>query len=395
MEARSRLHGGALNPGQVIPEGWFLAPNGTNTWVYFSVVGDHISQKIGGSTNRTELVILPQGMSTNVVYTAAPWWETATIAVDGAVTQVHRPGTYDYHFSVPEGAGTMVRVVATEGVDARLDDDKFKLRGQRYRNAVLNWLGENWPDKDPNDIRFARVAQLRTPVATEEMTLIDMYWLDICPFNTETDPREANPFEAEERSEWVLRAGFTDYKPNAIYRHKSWGGIHTNSVFKVKMYITNEFDAVENPTYAPYTLQGIGGERSCDGNYSGGWTSVTFKINGFLDVNRDGGFNKGFLPFREFVFNEYSFAPAGTGAGTETVPGTVGEGGTGAVGTPGDFEAVIELTDPFSRQSTAGATYGWWRHPNNTPAFFSWRINHTNATPTTVEMLRPQSTSGE
>ena len=382
---------GARNPGQEIPEGWFLAPNGTNTWVYFSVAGDHLSQKIGKGTNRTELVILPQGVSTNVIYTADPWWETATIAVDGVLKESHKPGRFDYRFSVPEGAGTIVRVVATEGVDARLDDDKFKLKGQRYRTAVLNWLGENWPDKDPNDIRFARMAQLATPEATHEMTLIDMYWLDICPFNTETDPKEANPFEAMDppKSEWVLRAGFTEYAPNSIVRHKSWGDV-TNSVFKVKMFITNEFDAVANPTYAPYTLQGIANERSCDGNYSGAWTSETFKINGFLDVNRDGGFNKGFLPFREFIFNQYSFAPAGSVAGTPTVPGD--ERTVGKAGTPGDFETVIELLDPFSSASAAGASYGWWRHPNDTPAFFSWRINHTNATPTTVEMLKPRST---
>ena len=387
---------GKINQGQVIPEGWFLAPNGTNTWVNFSVVGSHLRQAIGARTNRSEVIILPQGMTTNVVYTADPWWELATVTVDGEVKAEHKRKTYRFDFSVPEGAGKMVNVVATEGVDARLDEEKFKLRGQRYRNAVLNWLGqEKWKDKDPDDIRFARMAQLRTPEATHEMTLIDMYWLDICPFNTVGEGIE-NPFEqmTPPKSEWVLRAGFTDYKPpsEGIIRHKGWGDV-TNSVFKVKMFITNEFDCVNNPTHAPYTLQGIANERSCDGNYSGAWTSETFKINGFLDVNRDGGFNRGFLPFREFIFNRGSFAPAGTGPGTDTVSGDENDGAH--AGTPGDFETVIELLDPFSSASAAGASYGWRRWPNNTPAFFSWRINHTNATPTTIEMLKPQSTYGE
>ena len=204
----------------------------------------------------------------------------------------------------------MVNVVATEGVDARLDDPKFRLKGQRYRNAVLNWLGqEKWKDKDPDDIRFARVARLCTSEATHEMTLIDMYWLDICPFNTETEPKEANPFEAmvPPKSEWVLRAGFTDYKPNAIVRHKGWGDV-TNSVFKVKMFITNEYDCVANPTYAPYTLQGIGNERSCDGGYTGGWTSVTFKITGDIQIS-DPAYagRERWLPLRWFVFGKYSF----------------------------------------------------------------------------------------
>ena len=374
---------GSRNPGQVIPADWLLAPNGTNTWVYFTVVGDHISQKIGKGTNRTELVILPQGASTNVIYSADPWWEVLSVAVDGVETPVHLRGRdKPYLFSVPEGSGSRVNVVATEGVDSRLDEDRFKLKGQRYRNAVLNWLGqEKWKDKTPDDIRFARMAQLRTPVATHAMTLIDMYWLDICPFNSEGSTFEPTPEMDPLSSEWVLRAGFTDYAPNAVTRVRSGEEI-LNSVFKVKMFITNEFT---HAVYAPYTLQGIGNERSCDGNWSGNsWTSETFKINGKLNVNLDSGFNKGFLPFREFVFYPGSFAPATAGEGTRT------EGGV--PGTPGAFEAVIELTDPFSGLSTPGVSYGWWRWPRSTSAFFNWRITHTNASPMSVEYLMPQST---
>ena len=374
---------GSVNQGQTIPEGWFLPPNGTNSWVYFTVAGDHLAQRIGVESGRSILVVLPQGVSTNVTYAAAPWWETASVTVNGAPLYEHRPGEWTMNFRVPEDIGsTVVNVLATEGVDSRLDDDKFKLRGQRYRNAVLNWLGqEKWKDKDPDDIRFARMAQLRTPEATHEMTLIDMYWLDICPFNS-----EGSVFESMDppKSEWVLRAGFTDYAPNSVVRMRGGEEI-LNSVFKVKMFVTNEFD---HAAYAPYTLQGIGNERSCDGNWSGNnWTSETFKINGFLDVNGDGGFNRGFLPFREFVFHRGSFAPATAGEGTRTAGGVPGE--------PGAFETVIELIDPFSGLSTPGVSYGWWRWPRSTSAYFNWRITHTNASPMSVEYLMPKSTYGD
>ena len=359
---------GALNPGQVIPEGWFLPPNGTNSWVYFTVAGDHLRQSVGGDTSRTVLVIVPQGQVTNVVYTADPWYETATIAVDGETNAVHRPGTWRYDFTVPKGEKTTVRIVAQDGVDVRLDDDRFRLKGQRYRDAVLKWLGqEKWSDKDVDDIRFARWGCLKEAAPTNTMSLIEMYWLDIPPFNSEGSSfEERNPKE----SEWVFRGGFTDYKPNSIVRDHR-GGKVTNSIFRVKLMITNEFS---NAASAPVRLQGIANEDSSLGNYQGGWTSVNFKIEGFLDVNRDGGFNKGFLPFREFIFNTGSFAPKGD---------------------PGEFETIIELMDPFSGASAAGATYGWWRHPQDTPCFFRWRINHTISSPVTVEILKANDTYGD
>ena len=64
-------------------------------------------------------------------------------------------------------------------------------------------------------------------------------------------------------------------------------------------------------------------------------------------------------------------------------------------GDPGEFETIIELLDPFSGASAAGATYGWWRHPQDTPCFFRWRINHTISSPVTVEMLKAKDTYGE
>ena len=369
---------GAINQGQTIPEGWFLAPNGTNSWVYFSVIGSHLVQKLGGPTNRMELVILPQGATTNITYLIDPWWEIESIKVNGTTVAQHEKGVRkgekrekQFEFKAPEDGQTTVNVIATEGVDSTLDQDRYGLKGQRYANAVVRWLQENWPERNPEEIRFARYGGLTGPAETP-MTLIDMYWLDICPFNG-----EYSPFESEDpaRSEWAFRGGWTYTGFNAVYRERSWG-LLTNSLFKVKMMVTNEWT---NLAYAPYTLQGLNNESSALGNYIGGWTSVSFKVCGFLDVNP--GFNKGALPFREFVFNEGSFAPKGA---VETWEG-------GLPKTPGEFEAIIELLDPFSKGSI-GYEYGWWRHPEaKESSFWTWTINSTNLTPVTVETLKADS----
>lgn len=369
---------GAINQGQTIPEGWFLAPNGTNSWVYFSVIGSHLVQKLGGPTNRMELVILPQGATTNITYLIDPWWEIESIKVNGTTVAQHEKGVRkgekrekQFEFKAPEDGQTTVNVIATEGVDSTLDQDRYGLKGQRYANAVVRWLQENWPERNPEEIRFARYGGLTGPAETP-MTLIDMYWLDICPFNG-----EGSPFESEDpaRSEWAFRGGWTYTGFNAVYRERSWG-LLTNSLFKVKMMVTNEWT---NLAYAPYTLQGLNNESSALGNYIGGWTSVSFKVCGFLDVNP--GFNKGALPFREFVFNEGSFAPKGA---VETWEG-------GLPKTPGEFEAIIELLDPFSKGSI-GYEYGWWRHPEaKESSFWTWTINSTNLTPVTVETLKADS----
>ncbi len=152
------------------------------------------------------------------------------------------------------------------------------------------------------------------------------------------------------------------------------------------MYLSNDVSLV---AYPPDILRGVRyGERSDDpGTYAGNWTGVTFKLCGFLDVNRGGGFNKGFLPFREFTFDANSFNRERGAVGTPTADNHPG--------TPGEFETVIELLDPFCRASAAGATYGWWRHPNTTPAFFTWKINHTNNAPITIERLKARDVYGE
>lgn len=340
---------GRINEGQTIPENWVVHPNGTNAWVYLNVVGDHLVQSVGGETNRSAVVIVPQGGRTNVTYIAEPWYEMAALTVNGVTNAVSKPGTWTYTLS-PTGQTT---VIATEGPDSALKRD-FGLDGDNvYAPAVLNWLREKWPDKTPADICLASYKGLRDDDREGDLTLTHMYWLDI-PAVTESGTRE-----------WVLRGGMAGIQGEPHEIQREYGGkTHTltNRIVDVTLYITNR---ETGRVYAPERLQGVGNEKS--DTYAGGvWTSVTFKVRAFLNVNTNGS-NKGYLPLRAFTFGPGSFGPRGAA---------------------NEFSARIELMDPFSPASP-GYGYGWGNHPNTTPFWFKWSID-TDLMPYEVPVLKAE-----
>ena len=357
-----RFTAGRLNEGQVIPKDWFIAPSGTNAWVYLSVEGAHISQSIGGDTNRYVMVIVPEGTMTNVTYLADPWYETATITTRDAsgatrVTPWHRRRESNYVFS-PTGT---TYITAIEGLDSGLDRFNIGLGPEKskYSRAVVNWLAGKWPDATSDDIKLAHYMNLVNESVITNMTLTEMYWLDIPPVNSEGNPSD--------ESEWWFRGGFTGIRPQAYIRDGFNGVLYTNSQFDVCLYISNDWTHVAQ---APQRLQGLANERSDESSmYSGGWTSVTFKIRGML-INGEPG-NKGFLPFRMFTFGPGSFA--------------------GAAGVP-PFTSTIEILDPFSSASP-GHSYGWDKYPNTTPFWFKWSID-TGGVPDTVSTLKAKDTYG-
>ena len=360
---RLRFTAGRLNEGQIIPKDWFIAPSGTNAWVYLSVEGSHISQAIGDDTNRYTMVLVPQGATTNVLYTADPWYETATISVRDASgrTQTvpwHQPGESTYAFA-PSGT---VYITATEGFDSGLERFNIGLEPgkSKYSRAVVNWLAKCWPDATPDDIRLARYMNLVNENVITNLTLTEMYWFDIPPVNSEGNPSE--------ESEWWLRGGFWKIRPQAYIREGFNGVLYTNSQFDVRLYISNDWTRA---AFAPPRLQGIANERSDEPEtYSGGWTSVTFKIRGAL-INGEPG-NKGFLPFRMFTFGPGSF----TGPADET-----------------PFMSTIEILDPFSSASP-GHSYGWDKYPNTMPFWFKWSVD-TDGVPDTVSTLKAKDTYGD
>ena len=348
---------GRLNEGQTIPENWFLRPNGTNAWVYLAVKGDHISQNVGGNTDRSVMIVVPQGSQTNVTYSATPWYEVACIDTDGDKVYHHTPGEWVYSFTPTQQTSY---VTAYEGPVEKLVTDFGLKESNPYTPAVINWLAENYPDKTPEDINAAIYKGLAEDSAEQPLTLTEMYWLDI------------NPFGAERQ--WWLRGNFVQNHSGGTLTvtnrtHVNAAGdtvIRTNRLLTAKLYISN---AVDKVAYAPYRLQGLANEKSDE--FYGSWTSVTFQVTAMLltDMPR----NKGFLTFRPFIFDKDSFYPAGD---------------------EHEFEATIEILDPFSKLSP-GYGYGWSDRPDldkEGGSLWRWEIGTTNTFPVQVERLNMKST---
>ena len=356
-----RFTPGRLNDGQVIPPGWYLPPNGTNSWVTLLVLGDHLFQDIGGETNPVVRLVIPQGRATNVVYTACPWYELATLTVDGVTNAEHKARSgMPWSFEFAPTSQTCV-VTAIEGIDVGLEDPRFKLAGSEYRTEVVNWLAKVAPGATADDIQLATFKELRPDDPETPLGLEDMYWLDIPPV----------PAEGEEGCDriWWLRGGIVgDIRANQYRRvaHYSAGDIeYFNTQFDIQLYVSN---AVTGKAHAPQYLQGHGNVRS--DTATGRWTSETFQIVGKLDNGQ--ALNEGYLPFRSFKFNSGSFS------GPEAeLP----------------FTSTIEILDPFSTESP-GYSYGWTSYPRTTPFFFKWTIT-TNSVPNTVQTLRAMDTYGD
>ena len=183
-----------------------------------------------------------------------------------------------------------------------------------------------------------------------EMSLTDMYWLDM-------DPTWAGQ---------VFRMGMIEApseKPagGRIPYTEDHGQV-TNLVMQVFMKIYNPGDPTFEP-YAPYTLNGRkpGSSSAVD---SSDWDSETFKITGIVNNGKTSFIppSAEWLPLRYFVFGPDSFR---------------------------DFRATIEIMDPFSPPSPA--YYQGWDVLKGKPAFFSFSID-TRVAPVTPEVLNWDST---
>ena len=333
---------GTLNEGQTIPPGWFLPPNGTNSWIYASVVGDHLHQKVGDDTGRSILIIVPQGGRTNIHYTVDNFYELDSIAVNGVTNAAprHVPHVCDYEISSP--TGTMY-VVATEGVDDRLLRNWGLGPENPFTPSILNWLGANWPDRDVDDMVPAHYQMVdNNAAAKHELGLNDMYWLDIPPFTESGEP------------EWLLRAGVKGMQYPVV--RNMHNRAYTNLILTVKMYVENDHTFETNRVVK---MQGLDDSRSNDPTTYDVWNSQTFKIRGALDLNQK------FLPFRTFIFDGGSF--------------------------DANYTSRVEIMDPWSPASP-GYSYGWDLHPEKKNSSFWCTTMDTDAQPVTIETLKADST---
>lgn len=361
--APMRFTPGRLNEGQEIPAGWYLAPNGTNSWVTLTVIGDFLTQEVGGESAKVMRLVVPKGSETNVTYRTKPWYELDTLAVDGRTVAEHqaRGGATWTYTLVP--TGLTCNVVATEGFDSGLD--KYGLRGHPYGSAVTRWLSENYAEASAEEIQLAAYKGPGEYDRAFTLGLVDMYWLDIPPVPLNDAERDN---VAAGNTNWWLRGGVIGLRPDAYKRtaHYAAGDIvFTNSQVDLQLYISNSVSCV---AYAPQYLQGINNEKSNE--YGGTWVSETLQILGNLKLAPDPERRQGFMPFRSFKLNEGSF--------------------TGAEAAK-PFTSTIEITDPFSTESP-GYSYGWSAHKGE-GFYFTWTIS-TNAAPLTIQTLKANDTYG-
>ena len=374
-----RFTPGRINEGQSAEafSGWYVRPVGESVWVYARVDGEYLNQQIGSDTNRDTFVIVPRNGSTNILYSlTSPWYQLDAVDVIVGKTTNRYPlaEKKGCTFTVSSVTDTTY-VVAHEGISQELIDLGLDPK-DRYTKAVMKWLtegvtrnanGEKEPFKNPDGpITNAIYRGLSADSTNVLLSVKGMYWFDIDP----TDPG------------WWLRGSTVDFIP-FVYRTRVWDRedpprvtIYTNMQIRVKLYLSNDVSQV---VHAPYRLQGMGGERSDDLTTYSTWTSVTFKVEGYLNNGEPD--NVGWLPLRWFVFYPGSF---------ETDPSaTYGWQYHATSETRSAYlTSLIEILDPFSPQSP-GHTYGWDSYPGS-GVWLRWNITEEQK-PTTVERLEKES----
>ncbi len=342
---------GRINEGQVLPQNWFIFSNGTNSWIIFTTADGHIRQSIGGKTDPTIMVVVPEGQSTSVVYTVDNWYE-AVIDETGRGRTVDGRRSFSYAVT-PTG---MVTVTATTQPQSELATRYGLTADNPYTSSIMRWLHEEYPDANAEDIRLARFKGLHALDSWSWMSLTDMYWLDIPPVAVTEEEKTTNG-----GTNWWFRGGISSFggEQHVIVLEESGReSLYTNRQIVATLYMSN---AVTHVAHAPQVLRGL--DYACSTNYTGLWKSATFKVSGKLDLSAA----TDFLPFRVFIFDSGSF----TGPDAEQ-----------------PFSSTIDILDPF--KSPIGRNYGWDKHPD-TSAHFRWRIND-EVYPYSIETLKADST---
>lgn len=363
--------------------------NGSSILVYANLNTSipRIRQSFGGVpyTDTSLIFSVPKELSegTNISYKVDKWHELKSVTVNGIALPIEglKPerdalGAAIYKVTIAENAKNNINIEAS----AKLSDDLVEKYGlgpdNKYRDAVIDWLekGESlvfgpWEKPNSDEIYLAEYQSL-SGVKIAEMTLTQMYWLDI-------DPTASN---------FVFRGGMAK-APEPKMRSLPIGDESndyietTNYKMGVKLYITNKTENASskyyNKAWAPYVLRGRGkGETSLD--YSAAtqpWSNVTFKVTGFLNNGLTELANKNnWIPLRWFVFDGWDDENGKSRSFND------------------EFTTYIEISDPFSKQSP-GYNAGWydWHLVNpNDGLFFSWSID-TRLNMFPVEILKSEN----
>jgi hypothetical protein len=362
---------GRINENQVIssqpPEA-----RGSALVIYSKILGDNLWQTFGAATTTTETVTLVykkgSEQGTNITYHTSKWHEMSSVTVNGKFTKPEKTGEREWSLNVGAASSNDITVVASAQVSEDLEL-KYGVSGSsRYRNAIVKWLmrgtdarGNKWHNSDATTLGLADFVALSGNVITN-LTLTEMYWLDIDPTWNDHDIQFKGGIDTAPRLR--LRALSDPLVPGY-----SGTAANTNVVMSVFMQITNT--VAGGAAWAPYILQGADFENNSweylkpESNWQ--WTNATFKITGIL-ANKltSESSSRNWIPLRWFVFTPDSF--------------------------DADFRTTIEVDDPYSTQSP-GWNAGWkdWVEKNGwAPVFFSWDISD-RSWPTEAELLEKEN----
>ena len=342
---------------QAIDPNWYLRPNGTNVWIYATVIGGHLHQSIGSKTNDSEVFIVRKGDPTNIVYTTDKWWRIKNVTtneetVAESVGQADRAHGHTWTLNLDSVQSTLNIFAYSEAskdvLDAGLSPD------DPYYPAVMAWLEEK---SDENGLYDAKHCDLNGNQVTDRsgnpatIGIKGMYWLDMDP----------------SKSGWEVWAGMGGGMPASspvrpVY-YLDYGRSVTNARLKVTMKLVNSELGIMR---APNRLLGVepGSTSEAYDSMSPAWNGPTFKIIGALQRPDKPDVSGRYLPLRWFVFGPNSFDE--------------------------DCSATIDVWDPHDLRSP-GYYYGWDEYPT-VDVWFKFDLSEAPPTLDTAEMLNKDST---
>ena len=373
---------GRINIGQFIhPD--HPRPNGSSILVYANLDTDfgHIYQTVGDSvkTNGNVLVFLKKNadLGTNITYTVDSWYELEGVTQNGKAVPFTVDGPRTYTVNVGAHSENNITVLARakvrSDIDAAMDDS--------YKPAILQWLGEHkdaygndWAGNATDEFRAAdfitysewanALAEGREAQAHTNLTLTEMYWLDL-------DPTVGN---------LALVGGMQKIGATTGTWRQTDGEYDDTDEIEMDMFmvVTNRNAGAAKTWWTPYIMRGVApGETSwkyrdmIDDPYRGwAWTSATYKVTGILMNGLTNPKNRqDWISLRYFVFDEDSF-----NQDTKT--------------------SKIRMRDPRGPDSMVPSWYDWVQRPGQgaTPVFFGWRIDK-ELKPFTVRILKEDNDS--
>ena len=319
-------------------------------------------------------------IGTNLIFRVEPWYEveycrqtsggkTVYFDVSNGFDKVSR----EVRVTIGKGCSNTVNVVTKAMPDRQLAEYDVD-ENNPYTPAIIKWLQDGvdaWGNPFLNNDGIIRLGEFwgRKSGYIADLTLTEMYWLDIDPT----------------AGEMVLRGGWSDAPHPVVIPADAGRAAVTNDKMSVFMMITNKTDNIESPLYGkawtPYVLRSVEPTKTSWDYESGStsdWNSVTFKIKGIIlngHTSLDNPDN--WVDLRWFVFHPDSFHQPGNELGAEP------------------YTADVEILDPVHRHDSPGYDAGWvnWvndpRYPDRADKrpYYRWDIN-TRLKPKEIEVLQ-------